>query len=245
MENVLRQLWRDILSGAGLLTRLPLPDHQPRGIAAAWAWPLVGLVLGLIAVLTGAIAVELGLAPWSAAVVVLLVQVMCTGGLHEDGLADTADGLWGGWTRERRLEIMRDSRIGSYGVIALVLALLARWSLLAAVLASGSWGAVLAAAVLSRGVLPGVMGLVPNARDDGLSRGVGRPAHATALQAAALALLLAVFCIGWGVIAAAIVVLLVALVLAHLAQRRIGGQTGDILGAIQVLSEIAVLMTLT
>lgn len=244
METVLIRLRDDILTGAGLLTRLPLPTHQPAGIRAAWSWPLIGLVVGGIAVATGAGALWLGLSAGAAAIVLLLVQVLVTGGLHEDGLADTADGLWGGWTRERRLEIMRDSRIGSYGVIALVLALLARWTAVVQLIATGHWGAVVAAAVLSRAVLPGVMALVPPARTDGLSKGVGRPELTTAVLSAGLALLIGFCLIGGGVAVAALITCGVALVLTRLAMARIGGQTGDILGAVQVVAEIGILMAL-
>ena len=243
METALIRLRNDILTGAGLLTRLPLPAHQPSGIRSAWAWPLVGLVIGALTVVAGAGAMWLGLSAGAAAVVMLLVQVMMTGGLHEDGLADTADGLWGGWTRDRRLEIMRDSRIGSYGVIALVLALLARWTVVVQLIAVGHWGAILAAAVLSRGVLPGVMALVPNARTDGLSKGVGRPETKTAWMAALLALILGMG-LADGIVVVALVVLVIALAISRVAVARIGGQTGDILGAIQVVAEIGVLMTL-
>ena len=136
---------------------------------------MVGLVCGAVGVVAGGGAMWRGVSAGAAAVVMLLGQVMMTGGLHEDGLADTADGLWGGWTRDRRLEIMRDSRIGSYGVIALVLALLARWTVVVQLIAVGHRGAIVAAAVLSRGVLPGVMAPVPNARSDGFYKGVRRP----------------------------------------------------------------------
>ena len=243
MQNDLSRLRDDIFTGAGLLTRLPLPDHRPTGAASAWSWPLVGLVVGAISVLTGLCAMWAGLSAGAAGVLMLLMQVMVTGGLHEDGLADTADGLWGGWTRERRLEIMRDSRIGSYGVIALILAFLARWTVVVQLIAVGHWEAVVAAAVVSRAVLPGVMALVPNARDDGLSQGVGRPERSVAGLALVIGLALVVFLSG-KVIAVALVAALVALVLARIAIARIGGQTGDILGAVQVVAEIAVLMAL-
>ncbi|GGE26460.1 adenosylcobinamide-GDP ribazoletransferase [Primorskyibacter flagellatus] len=234
----------DLLTGFALLTRLPLPDHVSRGAAAAWSWPVVGLVVGGLAALSGWLVVTAGLSAAPAAVLVLAVQVLLTGGLHEDGLADTADGLWGGRTKERRLEIMRDSRIGSYGVVALVLALLARWSVMVQVLAYGSWGALVAAAVLSRGVLPGVMALVGPARQDGLSRGVGRPSVAVAAAAAGLAVLIGVLVAGWGVLPAVVACGVVAVGMGRIAVARIGGQTGDILGAVQVLAEIGVLFVL-
>lgn len=234
----------DILTGFGLLTRLPLPNHTAKGADAGWSWPIVGLVVGLIGCAVGYVSVAAGVADPLAAVLVVGALVMVTGGLHEDGLADTADGLWGGWTRDRRLEIMRDSRIGSYGVIALVLVLLARVFAVFLVIDAWALPALIAAAVLSRGVLPAVMALVPNARHDGLSRGVGRPSLGVAGAAGGLSVVLGALCIGWGVLAAVLAVLVVACAMALIARARIGGQTGDILGAIQVLAEVAVLVVL-
>ena len=131
-----RPQFRDLPLALSLLSRLPVPvDHSragERAATAAWAYPLVGAGL---AGLTGGLAWALsaaGLPPGPAAGLVLVAQVMLTGALHEDGLADSADGLWGGWERERRLEIMRDSRIGAYGVLALGLSLLLRWACLVA-----------------------------------------------------------------------------------------------------------------
>ena len=109
----------DLLSGFALLTRLPLPNHQGTGARSAWAWPLVGAVLGAFGAALASGALWLGVTPGVTAVLVLALGAMLTGGLHEDGLSDTADGLHGGWTKARRLEIMKDSRVGSYGVLIL------------------------------------------------------------------------------------------------------------------------------
>ncbi|WP_102110440.1 adenosylcobinamide-GDP ribazoletransferase, partial [Oceaniglobus roseus] len=166
-----------------------------------------------------------------------------TGGLHEDGLADTVDGFWGGWTRERRLEIMADSRIGTYGVIALVLSLGLRWSALATLFAAGiGWGALIAAAALSRVPMAALSCALPPARPSGLSARVGRPAQSTVGLALLAALLLAIPCAGAPVLPAAVLIALAASGLARLALRRIGGQTGDVLGAAQQLAETTALI---
>ena len=231
---------QDILSGFGLLTRLPLPHHQPVGAAAAWAWPLVGAVIGALAGLVGW--ATQGLGAGVAAGIVLAAQALLTGAMHEDGLADTADGLWGGWTRERRLEIMRDSHIGSYGVLALLLVTLLRWSALTGLIAGGQWAAVIAAGALSRVPMAVLMALMPNARRAGLSHSVGQPAFGTALVALVLALTLATVVVGpVATLLAALLAALPCAGLALLARARIGGQTGDILGASQQLAEAAVL----
>lgn len=122
----------DIPAAFTLLTRLPLPvDHAKTGeraARAAWAYPFVGAVLGLIA---GVIALSLaafGVQTGIAAAVALGTLMLLTGALHEDGLSDCADGLGGGTTLKKRLEIMKDSRIGAFGAAALGVTLLARWS---------------------------------------------------------------------------------------------------------------------
>ncbi|WP_333815078.1 adenosylcobinamide-GDP ribazoletransferase, partial [Tabrizicola sp.] len=119
IRDIALRLPSDLLSGFALLTRLPLPNHRATGAASAWTWPLVGAVLGGIGAALASGALWLGVTPGVTAVLVLALGAMLTGGLHEDGLSDTADGLYGGWTKERRLEILKDSRVGSFGVLAL------------------------------------------------------------------------------------------------------------------------------
>ncbi|MEL7098682.1 MAG: adenosylcobinamide-GDP ribazoletransferase [Pseudomonadota bacterium] len=232
-------LWDPILA-ALLLTRLPLPrvpdaafHHQAR---AVWAFPLVGMVLGLMA----ALAYALGPTPMIAAGLALATLAMLTGGLHEDGLADTVDGLWGGHDRPRRLDIMKDSRIGAYGVLALVLVTGLRWS---ALTAAGPL-ALVAAASLSRASMPVIMAWLPHARADGLSRSVGAPTPTMAFVAAALGTGIAAVAIGVPALKALAATACVVLVLGWIARRKIGGQTGDILGAAQQLSEAAILIVL-
>jgi adenosylcobinamide-GDP ribazoletransferase len=238
----------DLALALGLLTRLPVPvTNATRGARAAWAWPLAGAVLGALAGLTGAAALALGLPGPVAALLALGALVALSGGLHEDGLADTADGLWGGWTRERRLEIMRDSRIGSYGVIALGLGLGLRGVALALIFEGGPLAgaaALVIAAMLSRAAMAGVMAALPHARAEGLAQAQGRPPWAVVLLAAALAVAAAVILGGTAGAAAAAAAALAALAVARLAQARIGGQTGDILGAAQQAAEIAALLCL-
>jgi len=124
-DDIALMHWRDVPAALGLLTRLPVPvdtDHATaRAAKAAWAYPLVGLVLALLLAVIGWLAS--GLMPEIRAAILLAAGVIITGALHEDGLADAVDGLWGGWDKARRLEIMKDSHIGAYGVIGLVLSL--------------------------------------------------------------------------------------------------------------------------
>lgn len=233
------------LGGAfGLLTRLPL-GGPGRGAAGCWAWPVAGAVVGALAAASGWLALAAGLPVGWAAALVLAVQAAATGGLHEDGLADTFDGLMGGRDPAHRLEIMRDSRIGSFGALALMLVALARWSALVVLLPVAPL-AVVAVGSLSRAGMPVLMAAMAPARDGGLSRAVGRPTGAQAALAVGVALLLAAplglaaagpagaAAVGAGLAA-------VWLALGRWARARIGGQTGDILGAGQQLAEAAAL----
>jgi adenosylcobinamide-GDP ribazoletransferase len=246
IRDIALRLPSDLLSAFALLTRLPLPNHQGTGAASAWSWPLVGAALGALAATVASAALWVGVTPGVTAVLVLATGAMLTGGLHEDGLSDTADGLYGGWTKARRLEIMKDSRVGSYGVLALVLVTLARWSALTALLVfGGHWAALVATGAVSRAPMVLIMALLPNARGDGLSHATGRPGQPTALVALALAMAIAVVLTGWTGLIMAATALGVGALLSISALRRIGGQTGDILGASQQLAEVACLAVLS
>ena len=233
-----------LISALMLLTRLPVRGTPARPAArAAWAWPLVGAGIGaaMAAVLWAGTA--LGLAPGLAAALALAASAALTGALHEDGLADVADGVWGGRTPERRLEIMRDSRLGTYGALALTLSVLARWSLLAAAAQGEAWLAPVAAAALSRAAMAWVL-CAPPARADGLGRGAGVPSRGTVAAATALGALPLVAAPGAALPALAGAALVTAGLVA-LARAKVGGQTGDVCGAAQQLSEIAILAVLT
>ena len=245
-RDIALRLPHDLLSAFALLSRLPLPNHRATGAQSAWAWPLVGAVLGALGATLASAALWLGVTPGVTAALVLALGAMLTGGLHEDGLSDSADGLYGGWTRERRLEIMKDSRVGSYGVLALVLVTLARWSALTALLVFGDhWAALVATGALSRAPMALIMALLPNARGTGFSHATGQPSQTTALVALALSLALAAGLVGWAVLPMLGAALGVGVLLSVSALRRIGGQTGDILGASQQLAETACLAVLS
>jgi adenosylcobinamide-GDP ribazoletransferase len=246
IRDIALRLPSDLVSAFALLTRLPLPNHRGTGAASAWSWPLVGAALGALAATVASAALWVGVTPGVTAVLVLATGAMLTGGLHEDGLSDTADGLYGGWTRQRRLEIMKDSRVGSYGVLALVLVTLARWSALTALLVfGGHWAALVATGAMSRAPMALIMALLPNARSDGLSHATGRPGPVTAGLALALAVAIAVVLTGWTGLMMAATALGVGVLLSISALRRIGGQTGDVLGASQQLVEAACLAVLS
>lgn len=187
-----------------------------------------------------------------AAGLAVAVSVLVTGALHEDGLADTADGLGGGRTPARRLEIMRDSRVGSYGVTAVALALILRVTLLASLAESmGAWVglAVIAGAALSRAGALVPLWLLPPARPEGLSASAGRPDAGAMALALGSGVVIALALLGWSfglahILAACGAAFLCVLPLVALARRLIAGQTGDIAGAAQQVSEIGFLMIL-
>ncbi len=241
---------QDLKVATIFLTRLPVRVEGPlamRDLASAvYAFPLVGALVGLLGSLGFWFGHRLGLPSMPSAIIATAVMVLVTGALHEDGLADTADGLGAGADRERALEIMRDSRIGSYGTIALVLVLLARVTAVGSHWEPGLVASLLiAAGAASRAMMPAVMLLQPSARATGLMAEAGRPEPervvAAALLATALAfLLLPVHLAASGLLAAA----LVGLIVAGMLGRRLGGCTGDTLGAVQQLAEIAFLLTI-
>lgn len=241
--------WGDIPAALGLLTRLPVRVDTDlaveRGARAAWAWPLAGLVVGGIAAVSGAVALRLGLTPVVAAGLVIGVQIILTGAMHEDGLADSADGLWGGWDKARRLEIMKDSHIGTYGVLALILSVGLRWTALKLLISLGQlWPAVILTAMLSRLPMVALLQALPPARAGGLSRSVGTPPRDTLALACAIALGATLLLVGPWALPLVLTLGGVSLGWAAVAMTKIGGQTGDILGASQQLAEITALLTL-
>jgi adenosylcobinamide-GDP ribazoletransferase len=238
----------DVFAALGFLTRIPTPrlgdgDAAPNLARAAWAFPLVGLLVGAIVGLAYWAAAALGLASTVAAVWALIVSALLTGALHEDGLADAADGFGGGATGERKLEIMRDSRIGSYGALALVLSTFARVAALSSIAdPKAAMIALTVAGSLGRASLLALLAALRPAREDGLARAMANVSFWSTgaglfLAIFATCLLLPVGSAAWVIGAACLATVLVAVV----SFRQIGGHTGDVLGAAEVLVECVVL----
>lgn len=240
----------DLPAALGLLSRVPvrvdMAAASARGARAAWAYPLAGAVLGALAAAVVTAALFIGMSGGVAAGLALITLAVVTGAMHEDGLADSIDGLWGGWNRVRRLEIMKDSRTGAYGVIALVLSLGLRWVALSEIIdANLHWPVLIAVAASSRAAMVPVMTALPHARADGLSRHVGRPPPQIAWMAIACAFVICLLALGLSTVMVLVVAGTVTTLWAATAHRKIGGQTGDILGATQQLVEIALLLACT
>ncbi|MCK1650972.1 adenosylcobinamide-GDP ribazoletransferase [Bradyrhizobium sp. 149] len=247
-NEFLRDIVADLRMAASFVTILPVASPKPAAdgaiARATWALPVAGLLVGIAGAFVYKIASRFGLTPNLAALLALAATALITGALHEDGLADTVDGLGGGRTRERKLEIMRDSRIGSYGVCALILSFGLRWSALAAI--ANPWAVALAlcaAHTAARAGVPAFMSLVTPARPDGLSASAGSPPGRSVAIAIAVGTLALALTLGPGKALVSVILLsLAGLILARLAIRQIGGQTGDILGAFEQLGEILILL---
>jgi len=246
----LRELAADLSAAVLFSTRLPVPGAATitgTDIArAGWALPVAGAIVGLIAALVYGLARLADVPPFPAAGLTVVTSLLVTGCLHEDGLADVADSF-GASTRERKLEIMRDSKIGTYGVCALFMSLLLRSGALASIADPALAAPVLVAAHMAgRAGMPLFMRLVPPARADGLSVGVGTPPRASATAAVLIGIV--ALAVGLGPAAGVCAFALIAAgfaSLAWLSVRQIGGQTGDVLGTLEQASEAALLLLAT
>ena len=245
-------LWRKLKLCLGLLTRVPVRIDRPVApleVARASRWfPLVGALVGAVSAATLCLGVLLGIPDMVIALIVIGVSILLTGAIHEDGLADVADGFGGGFDRSARLEIMRDSRVGAYGVIALVLSIGLKAALLAALIGAGVQIAVIAvivAAMASRLTPVLLMRCLAPARRDGMAVAAGMPDAASARIAWGLSLAGLLLLPSWPAMLTTVAAILVVFAgLGALATRRIGGQTGDVLGAGQQVTEILVLLGL-
>lgn len=241
----------DIRLALAFLTRLHISigNDMPASGALArsmWAFPLVGVVTGGIG---GGIFMAATWAhlPFSVASVLALAAIIATtGALHEDGLADMADAS-GGATRERKLEIMKDSCIGTYGVVALILVLLLKALTLSAFGGMTDGLALLllliSSGAISRAAIVVASYALPSARSNGLSDSAGRPTLNVLTITVALALLIAFLALPLSTFVASIAGSIIgAGATMTLARQQIGGQTGDVLGTCQQIAEIGFLL---
>lgn len=248
------RLYADLVLALHWLTRLPWPRPTAaagRDLAAAlWAFPIIGALIGGAGAAVFALAVAAGAAQPLAAVLAIGAMVLLTGALHEDGLADCCDGLGARGGAAARLAAMRDSRLGVYGALGLVLVLLLRVQALAQLAPAQSWAVLPAAAALGRAAIGLVMRAASPAGVTGAAAAAGPAARGPVLVGCALAaaLLLAAAAardIGPG---AVVLALLLAAALAHggarSARRLLGGYSGDVLGATSLAVETMALLVL-
>lgn len=243
----------DAMRALAFLSRIMVPQSWFAGYSGSLAdtvrgFPLAGMIIALPASLVLFAGDLLDLPEVVSALLTIAALIVTTGGLHEDGLADVADGFYGGNSAERRLEIMKDSSIGAYGTLALIMSILLRTALLAALLDELDLFQVILVTIgteaLNRGVLVKFWQSLPSVRAGGVADSAGVPDA----NAASFALILASVAgaIAYGaaggplaVIVAACLTALVFFGFSALCRGKIGGQTGDTLGAMQQLTTIA------
>ena len=254
----LKDFQNDVGRSIGFLSRFPVPGRYFEGhdgslSRAVRAFPVAGCLIMLPPAALFAILLAVKLEPLLAALISLAALTIITGALHEDGLSDTADGVGGGRNREAALAIMRDSRIGSYGASALILSYGIRGACIAAIggvlnpTAAGL--SIIAVAAASRAALVWHWSTLPPARRDGVAVSVGGPDEASVSSALASAAAI-VFLLVWptaGFAAACATIAaagLAVLALTRYIGARIGGHTGDTIGASQQCAEMAALAAL-
>lgn len=245
----------DLQRAAGFLTWVPIPgkidgafDLRRASRAFAVTGALIGFAAGVVVILCA----SLGMSSLMSAALTILAMVIVTGALHEDGLADTVDGFWGAADRDDKLRIMRDSRIGTFGVLALLFSVLIRVAALEQILSEGAFeaaAALVAAGAVSRHGMVALMRRSANARSEGLAYSAGTPwagaektSLITALAIGAAAAWLASGIVG--VLVAGALAVIAFIGVKELARHHIGGHTGDVCGAVQQIMEIAVLIGL-
>ncbi|MDH4412462.1 MAG: adenosylcobinamide-GDP ribazoletransferase [Rhizobium sp.] len=256
--QVVENLITETARAMSFLSRLPVPDrffagHDGSLSRTVAAFPIAGLVIALPAALIVYAFSALAVEPVLIALVAIALQIMLTGALHEDGLSDTADGLGGGRSRDKALAIMKDSRIGTYGALALILSVAIRVAALAILVRDLSPPsaalAFVAAAVLSRTLMVWHWSFLPSARSEGVAASAGKPDSDAVRTAFGLGTVMtAILCLlslpfhAWFV-AVALGIASTVIFTRHV-RLRIDGHTGDTIGASQQLCEIVFLLAL-
>lgn len=234
-----------LLAALQFLTRVPIRLRSEPDLARSIPWfPVVGALVGCV---IGAIAAGLMelVPPTVAAGLAVVLGVMLTGAFHEDGLADTADAM-GGWTQERRREILKDSRHGSYGVAAMCSTIVLRILCVASLGPAAAFAGLVAAHTLGRGAAVGVMGIAQPVPSEGLGADYSRALSPVSAATGVLAsLVLSTAAVGWWVAPLALAAAAGAVVVSFIAQRAFGGVSGDVLGAVEQVGECLVLIVVS
>lgn len=238
---------RQFLLAVQFLTRLPVPNRlatteEELGRAAAF-FPLVGVIVGGSTAGVYLLALRVVSVPVAVAVA-LAFATFITSGFHEDGLADTFDGLGGGWTKDRALEIMRDSRIGTYGALALIFLILGKFVILTELGSEQVWRWLIVAHVAARWTVLPLCRWLPYARPEGQGKLVAKQITSTALIIGSVTFLVTLLLFPWPTALIALAVTLVVTFLSGLHyKRRLGGITGDCLGATNQITELLLYLT--
>ncbi|HTO64825.1 MAG TPA: adenosylcobinamide-GDP ribazoletransferase [Bradyrhizobium sp.] len=250
MNPIISPWLDDLLNAMAFLTRLPAPGRAGTtapGLARAYrAFPLIGALIGAVIACADLLLLRAGLSPMPAAALALGTGMLLTGAIHEDGLADVADGFGGGRDKAKKLEIMRDSRLGTFGALTLLVTFAAKVGALSTLPQGDILLDMIVIHALSRAPLAVIAARTSYARDDGLAVAAGRPDARTAFASCFVAAVIALLCLSFGAaVKAMLVVAAAAFCLAVLAQRQIGGQTGDVLGAAEQVGEVVLLALLS
>ena len=245
-NNIFDLRLSDFFIALSLLTRIPINiDHDnvdERARKASWAYPLVGALVGSVAAMIAYILNFFGLPITICTIMALLTMVALTGGIHEDGLSDCADGFGGGTDKDSILKIMKDSRIGSFGTIALVLIILGRYGSMSELLKIDQlFWPLIAAGAISRVPMVGAMVYIKPARNNGLSVSVGAPPKFSFVIALIIGILSCVLVVGILSVLVLLGVGFITMIIFYIANEKIGGQTGDVLGASQQFAELVAL----
>src|SRR5688572_8308096 len=229
------------------LTRLPVPrslnsSETDIGKAAAF-FPLIGVIVGGGAALVFVVLQRV--LPLPASVFCAIVfAAFITNGFHEDGLADSFDGFGGGWTKDRVLEIMRDSRIGTYGTLALIFIIIGKFTFLSSLPQGQIWRWLIVAHTASRWTILPLCMWLPYARADGQGKLVAKQVGALEIIIGTVTLLLVLLLLPWqAALAALLVTGVVTLLSGCYFRARLQGLTGDCLGATNQLTEVALFLT--
>lgn len=255
MLKPLKNAWQHFLLALGFFTRIPVPSHAEFQEAdlnrSVKYFPLIGCIVGLIGIVAFYLAIQVFTHP-IAVLISMAATIFATGAFHEDGLADSVDGLGGGWGREQVLAIMQDSRLGTYGAIALFMALMAKYQLLVAMHADTVMAVIICAHALSRLSAVWLMVALPYAKPSGKAKPLATEVSRVDLWIANIFGLLPLIILlvliqnslgNWRATLSLLLLLLGTIAAVGwwwrmLLKRKLGGYTGDTLGAIQQLSEI-------
>lgn len=238
---------RRLLIAVQFLTRLPVPQIEPTsekelGKAAVF-FPLVGAIVGGVAALVFVLTLRVLTMP-AAVFFAVLSAALITNAFHEDGLADTFDGFGGGWTRDRVLEIMRDSRIGTYGTVALIFLVIGKLLFLSSLPAGEVWRWLIVAHTAARWTTLPLAAWLPYARAEGQGKLVARQIGILEFAMGTFTVIAVLFLVPWKAATAALLVAAFVTILSGIYFRtRLQGITGDCLGATNQLTELSLYLT--
>ena len=257
MNTILEKLtlqifFKDMLLSVSFLTRIPISKDllfERHLMDAAWSFPLIGGLVGFLGGMVALLLSYFNISPIIISFITIGAIILLTGGLHEDGLADTADGFGINKNPEGKINIMRDSQIGVYGTLALIIAISVKAVALSELINKDQFFACVIALIvsgaLSRSTIVGIAFFLEKASETGLASVAGKPRATVVGICFLISILLCIFLLPLTKVLAAILLSIVTtVVIGFLSKKQINGYTGDILGAAQMLSETALLIYL-